>query len=653
MTNLSDGIQTIEQLLGGDPQHNRLLVLDFPHKDGPSAMLLANRLDAYEGLSRDFRFTVEVLSDNAHIALKEVQGKNVTVALTRADGGQRHFNGYVFEFRFVRTDGNLAVYDMVLMPWLAYLRLRHDNYLFHGQTLQQQTADIFSDYAPLADWRAELTGSDEPMTDACQFDETDYNYLHRRWEALGWHYRYEHRADGHTLVLGDDTAASPAIDGSDDAIPWQADAGSMEEDGIAHWTPVRRIVPASVSASTFDFKQPHPMQAEVPTINQQGDVLKTEVYEYAGAYGFKNSNTGDQLVRLRMEEIEASGKHFEAAGNSRYVMPGRIFKLGGHFDFAAADVDAANTEFLVLECRHEAQNNYPTGKGATAYYANRLSCIRKTIPWRAGRGFNSVEPKIYGPQTAIVVGPKGEEIYTDKYGRVKVQFHWDRVGEYDDRSSAWIRVASNWTGKGYGFIAIPRVGQEVVVSFLDGNPDRPLVTGCVYNEENLPAWGFPAAAHQTGIQSRSSPGGAGHCEMVIHDRAGQELINIFSQKDMVRTVLNNDSTEVRGPRRTVAVTTGMQSTTVQQEVTLESKTSFIAETAKQHIALTSTDAHIAQTAKMHIALQSQTDAVMVKAATGIRLEVGSASLEMRADGTVLINGTVVQIVGSTSVDLNP
>ena len=653
MTNLSDGIQTIEQLLGGDPQHNRLLVLDFPHKDGPSAMLLANRLDAYEGLSRDFRFTVEVLSDNAHIALKEVQGKNVTVALTRADGGQRHFNGYVFEFRFVRTDGNLAVYDMVLMPWLAYLRLRHDNYLFHGQTLQQQTADIFSDYAPLADWRAELTGSDEPMTDACQFDETDYNYLHRRWEALGWHYRYEHRADGHTLVLGDDTAASPAIDGSDDAIPWQADAGSMEEDGIAHWTPVRRIVPASVSASTFDFKQPHPMQAEVPTINQQGDVLKTEVYEYAGAYGFKNSNTGDQLVRLRMEEIEASGKHFEAAGNSRYVMPGRIFKLGGHFDFAAADVDAANTEFLVLECRHEAQNNYPTGKGATAYYANRLSCIRKTIPWRAGRGFNSVEPKIYGPQTAIVVGPKGEEIYTDKYGRVKVQFHWDRVGEYDDRSSAWIRVASNWTGKGYGFIAIPRVGQEVVVSFLDGNPDRPLVTGCVYNEENLPAWGFPAAAHQTGIQSRSSPGGAGHCEMVIHDRAGQELINIFSQKDMVRTVLNNDSTEVRGPRRTVAVTTGMQATTVQQEVTLESKTSFIAETAKQHIALTSTDAHIAQTAKMHIALQSQTDAVMVKAATGIRLEVGSASLEMRADGTVLINGTVVQIVGSTSVDLNP
>jgi type VI secretion system secreted protein VgrG len=193
----------------------------------------------------------------------------------------------------------------------------------------------------------------------------------------------------------------------------------------------------------------------------------------------------------------------------------------------------------------------------------------------------------------------------------------------------------------------------VVVSFLDGNPDRPLITGCVYNEDNLPAWGFPAAAHQTGIQSRSSPGGAGMCEMVIHDKAGHELINIFSQKDMVRTVLNNDSTEVRGPKRTVAVTTGMQATTVQQEVTLESKTSFITETAKQHIALTSTDAHIAQTAKTHIALQSQTDAVFVKAATGIRLEVGDASLEMRADGTVLINGTVVQIVGSTSVDLNP
>jgi type VI secretion system secreted protein VgrG len=635
MTNLNDAIAAIQALLNG-PQNARLLVLEFPYKDGPKATMLAQRLDAYEGLSRDFQFTVEVLSDDARIPLKDVQGKNVTVQLVRPDGEMRYFNGYVFEFRLVRTDGNLAFYNMVLLPWLAYLRLRHDNYLFHDQSLELQTADIFSDY-DIADWRVQLTGADEPMTCACQFDETDYNYLHRRWEALGWHYRYEHRADGHTLVLSDDSTTALPIDGPTDEVPWQAEAGSKEEDGLRNWTPVRRIVPASVSMAAFDFKNPlHPMHVGVPTLNQQGQVLNKEVYEYAGAYGFKDSAHGDRLARQRMEEIEASGKHFEADGNDRYLQPGRSFTLTGHFDAHAASNEAEPGEFLVLEVRHEAQNNYLQGNGDTAYYRNKLSCIRKTIPWRPGREFNSFEPKIYGPQTAIVVGPEGEEIYTDKYGRVKVQYHWDRVGEYNEKSSAWIRVSSAWTGNGYGFVGIPRVGQEVIVSFLDGNPDRPLITGCVYNDNNLPAWGFPEAAHQTGIQTRSSPGGGGHCEMVIHDKAGNELINIFSQKDMVRTVLNNDSTVVQGPQQTIAVTTGTQVTTVKKAVQVTSETEGI-----QHVAETCYE------------VAAKTQHIMLEAATDIILKVGQSKLHMNQDGSILLEGVTVTVKGSGKVDINP
>jgi type VI secretion system secreted protein VgrG len=185
-------------------QTNRLLRLSFPNEDGPDALMVANKLDATEGISRDFHFTVQVISDNALIALKDVQGKMVTIELVREDGSLRYFNGYVFEFRMVKTDGAQAYYDMVLSPWTAYLRLRRDNYLFHGKSVLDQTEEIFSDYM-VRDAQFRIAGEDLRMTDACQYDESDYNYLHRRWEDLGWHYWYEHRADGHILILCNDS----------------------------------------------------------------------------------------------------------------------------------------------------------------------------------------------------------------------------------------------------------------------------------------------------------------------------------------------------------------------------------------------------------------------------------------------------------------
>ena len=616
-------------------QHNRILRLRFPNGDGPEATIIPNSLDAHEGLSRDFHFNLQVVSDNARIALKDVQGKMVTAAVVREDGSMRYFNGYVFEFRFVKTDGGHAFYDMVLLPWLAYLRLRQDNYLFHDKNVAQQTEDIFAGY-DVADWKTQFTTAEESVTDACQFDESDYNYLHRRWEANGWHYRYEHREDGHTLVLGDDSTRADPIDGLSPDVPWQSEAGSADDDGISNMTPVRRIVPGNVTLTSFDFKNPRTVTANVPTVNQQGDVLNLEVYEYAGAYGFKNQTEGDKVVRRRIEEIEANGKHFEVLANDRYTMPGRWFRLTGHFDYT-------DEEFLILEVTHQAQNNYLQPR-VPAGYSNRLTCIRKKIPWRPGRGFNSTEPKIYGVQTAIVVGPTGEEIHTDKYGRVKVQFHWDRVGQYDEKSSAWIRVGSAWTGKGYGFIGIPRVGQEVVVQFLDGNPDRPLVTSCLFNEDNLPAWGFPEAAHQTGIQTRSTPGGAGHCEMVIHDKAGHELVNIRSQKNMVTTVLhdhsttveNNKATVVNGPQQTIAVTKGTQATTVKKAIQVTSETEGIEHTAHMAYKVTSSTQHI-----------------LLEAATDIILKVGQSTLHMSQDGAILLEGVTITVKGSGKVDVNP
>ncbi|HAT29327.1 MAG TPA: type VI secretion system tip protein VgrG [Janthinobacterium sp.] len=508
-------------------QENRLLRLSFPQKNGPTAMMVANRLDAFEGLSRDFRFTVEVISDDARIELKDMQGKMVTVELVREDRSIRYFNGNVFDFRMLRTDGGLAFYEMVLAPWMADLNLRRDNYLFHGRSVLEQTDDIFRDY--LVDWKCLVGGTDPAMTDAHQYDESDHNYLHRRWEARGFFYWYEHRKDGHTLILCDDSTRVKPIDGAGPDIAFQRAAGAQEDDAIGEWSALRRIVPSRVMLTSFDFKNPvknaSVRSANAPTKNKQGDVPALEVYEYAGAYGFKNKADGRAQADLRMEEIEAVGKHFEAAGNDRTVQPGRWFRLTGHFDIGQPGKDSKDSEFLVIEVTHSASNNYQVAAGIPAHYENRLKCIRKMIPWRPGRGFNSTQPKIYGLTTAIVVGPPGEEIHTDQYGRVRVQFHWDQVGQYDQQSSAWVRVATASSGPNFGMSMIPRVGSECVVQFLGGNPDLPLITAMVPNAATMPATfsgigTLPGNLSLSGIKSNGLKSG-GHNQLRLDDTADQ------------------------------------------------------------------------------------------------------------------------------------
>jgi len=546
MSHVQDGLQTLYALINDQRQAKRILKLSFPKEDGPAATLLvANKLDARESLGRDFHYTVEILSDRSDIALKDVLGKMMTIGLARTDGSQRFFNGYVFDFRFIKNDAGFTYYQAELRPWVAFLRYRKDNYLFHGKTLEEQTGLVFADYAQ-ADWRVSDLGPDEAMTDACQFDESDHNYLHRRWEALGWHYWYEHRQDGHTLVLSGDSTACGPIDGSSCDIEWQGDNG-VRQVGMLNFAPVRQIASTQYAAASFDFKSPRPQLADVPTLNEQGlpPTLTSalEVYEYAGAYGYKDEAAGDAFVRLRMQEIEAAAKHFEGSGDDDRVQPGRMFRLTGHRDLSQLGQHEDEADFLITEVHHKASNNYAAGAATPSEYSHQLRCLRKKIPWNPGRGWSSTEPKIYGLQTALVVGPAGEEIHTDAYGRVRVQFHWDREGTFDEKSSAWVRVASTWAGSNFGFVAVPRIGQEVLVQFLDGNPDRPLITGRVYNQSNMPPWELPANKTQTGMLSRSSQGGGYENANAIRfeDKKGQEEVWLHAEKDQRIEVENCES----------------------------------------------------------------------------------------------------------------
>ncbi|WP_238947804.1 type VI secretion system Vgr family protein [Caldimonas brevitalea] len=475
-------------------QHARLLLLSFPNGDAPTAELLVERLHAAESLSRDYRYTVELLSDDANIPLEELQGKLLCVSLVRADGGLRHFTGRVHTFRHVKTDGGLAFYEAVLVPWLFFLTLRQNNRLFHNQTLQQQVQTLLADYGPLPVWEWKVAGEQPQFTMCTQWDETDHNYLHRRLEAAGYVTRYEYSDKGETWVVIDDTRTADPIDGTAPEIRFHSNSGAEDEDAIAQWSPRRQWASGHSAISGFDFKDPTPVHVGLPTVNPQGDIPQLEVHSYEGHYGYKHRAGAEQLARQRMEEIEARGKVYEAQGNCARVMPGRWFKLTDHFGHSGDDA-----EFLILEAEHEARNNYLQGDDAVAEYKNTFRCQHKAVPWRPGRGFNSKTTLLTVPQTATVVGPEGVgSLHVDEYGRIQVQFHWDR----DNSGSCWVRVATNWAGGENGLISHPRVGSEVVVQCLDGNPDHFLVTACVHNQAYMPPWKLPEQRALTGFRSR-------------------------------------------------------------------------------------------------------------------------------------------------------
>ncbi|NHZ37793.1 type VI secretion system Vgr family protein [Massilia rubra] len=534
--------------LVGDRQHNRLLRLSFPNQDGPAGQLLVNNLDAFESLSKPFEFRVELLSDNPDIPLKDMQGKMLCVQLVRRDGTLRYFTGIVFSFALKTVDGGVSYYEALLGPWYKYLGLRKDNYLFHYTTMYQQTASIFGDYGSLAEWDWRVAGATEVLTDCCQFDESDRNFLERRWVGNGIVYWFEHSENGHKLVLSDDTTSVEPIDGGP-SIRFQRHGGAAEEDGLGEWSPSRQIMQGAVALAAFDFKSPKPVHTSLPTVNQQGDVPAIESYEYTGAYGFTGG--GRSLAQLRMEEFEAAGKQFEGSGNNRNVLPGRWFRLTDHFDVSASGGDTQAREFLILEVVHRASNNYHVKDTTESHYENRLRAIRKIIPYRAGRDHNSVETKIHGIQTATVVGPAGEEIHTDEFGRVRVQFHWDRAGTNDEKSSAWLRVATPWAGANFGMTAIPRINGEVLVQFIDGNPNRPIITGMVPNADTMPPWTLPANKTQSGILSRSTPGGSydNANALRFEDKKGSEQLWLHAEKNQLTEVEHDEDKWVGNDRR--------------------------------------------------------------------------------------------------------
>ncbi|KWN07743.1 hypothetical protein WT83_24450 [Burkholderia territorii] len=602
-----------------------------------------------EALSQMPSYTLDLITQNPSIDLKDVLNQAVAVNIMLRDGSERQIHGYLVRFGFERNDGGIAHYRGELVPWLWYLGKRVNSRIYQQVTVLDVLRKVFADYGALVDYQTHIKQELKSEDYVVQFQESDLNFVSRLLERHGLFYYFEYRQDGHTLVIADDSTSCPD-QAHDPVVTYNAASGVQQADRLTALSASRETQPGVVALHTFDYKHPKSRPyVELPTLADQGNAPKLEVYDGNSAFAYKDASEGEAEAKRRLEVYEWQAKVFRGESGCRGLTVGRKFRIDGHFWFDPAKQD--DNEFLVVGIEIDAKNNFDDASTQPGSFRSTLTLIRSKIPYRPVRQHE--KPIMPGPQSAIVVGPKGQEIHTDGMGRIKVQFPWDRYGKNDHESSCWIRVSQPWAGRGWGTVAIPRVNQEVIVDFLNGDPDRPIIVGRMFNAEQTPPYALPDGAHQMGFHSNSTPGGGGFCEIVIHDRKGDELVNIHSQKDMATTVQNNHVTVVNGPNQTNIVSQGQHANIVRKAISVQSQDEHIQHTAKTAVILHAQEQHMALKAKGPVQIESDTEHVHVKGSQSIILECGKAKITLSADGQIVIDGTRVVVLGSQSVDLNP
>lgn len=497
--------------------------------------LIFTHLIGRDEISRCFAFTVGFVSRDTEIDPLKMLGKVVSVQGEAGDP-KRWFSGLVSEFRLRRIEDRFAYYDAVVSPWLWFLGNTTDCRIFQNMSVVEIVEDIFSKYG-IAKFEKRLQGSYPPREYCVQYDESDLDFVQRLLEHEGIFYFFEHDDGEHTLILADAMSKLKSPPGYE-SVPFQTSGAGTRRDVeyITQWSPGGAVRPGAYVHTDYDFKKPG---ADLMAQSAQAfshSEASGEHYHQPGAH--LDVGRGDTIAAIRREELQAPHLRSVAHGTPRGLFSGCTFKLAEH------PRDDQNQEYLVISAEYRLYDpNYESG--VTETEAENFQIILEVAPtslnYRPAR--ITRRPVMRGPQTAKVVGPSGEEIFTDEYARVKVQFYWDREGKNDQNSSCFVRVSQTWAGSGWGFIQIPRIGQEVIVDFIEGDPDRPIITGRVYNAAQMPPYGLPGSATQSGWKSDSSKGGGGYNELMFEDKAGSELVNFQAQKDH-NLLIKNDRTKL-------------------------------------------------------------------------------------------------------------
>jgi len=629
--------------------------------------LFFHAMSGDEEMNRPFQYIVDVLSKGRDIQLVDALGEKMTITVEQSLTGARCFNGYVTRFTQVGMHGNYYHYRAVLHPWLWFLAHTSDCRIFQNKSVPEIVEKIFRKY-PNNDFKLvlEKPGADYPVREyTVQYRETDLRFINRLLEEVGISYHFVHGIDTHTLVLTDSIAGREHRFGYD-TVPLRTPGETGQTECLSHWSTAQEIKTAAYVLRDFDYLKPRaPLLSQLVPGDDPNRELLGEMYDYPGR--FQTQDAGDQTVKVRLNEAQSYYETVTASGSVRGVGVGNVFML------TEAPWSDGKTEHLIVRARYELQGKLPeSGPDAGQdRFECQLTLVESHVPFRPVT--RTPKPVVQGPQTAIVVGPKKdddnpEEIWTDDLGRVLVRFHWERLGPYkphdperdseeQDNESApcFVRVASLWAGQQWGVQFTPRIGQEVMVEFLEGDPDRPIVTGRMYNNVNKPP--YPKAkATQSGIKTHSTKGGGPNNfnEIRFEDKKGEEELFVQAEKTHTVKVKGSRSLSVGGSE-SISVG-GTRSTTVTKKDTVhlndEHETIVMGVTNHTYKAGHNHnvfgDVHsiiVEKNREDYVALQ-----LSMESGEEILLKVGGSTISIK-DGTIDLKTTNITINGSSVVDV--
>jgi type VI secretion system secreted protein VgrG len=526
-------------------------------------------MEGSEQISRLFEFRVRLLSDSPSISAKSLLGKDMSIEidLTTEDAGsgKRFISGQVTQFTYIGRDGDSSLHiRRSCRPWLWHATRRSDFKIFQFKKAPDIIKEVLGKYGFSIEDK--LMGNYREWTYMVQYGESDFNFVSRLMEEEGIFYFFSHSNGSHKLVLADDIGSVSPLPNGPTTIPYYPNSRAAHvhsEDFVDAWVYAEDIASGSFTADDYDFEKPN---AFLDTYQQQpaGHSEDSRSKCMNGPVATPSMADGENYARIRIEQQKAQREIAQGEGNARNIAPGYLFTLS---KYPRQD---QNKEYLIESAHYRFEENVRRSDGAGGSGAAKRGGIDSgttyrisfaVVPQSTAYRSQRVTPKPHttGPQTAVVTGPAGEEIYTDEYGRVKVQFHWDRYGLRDENSSCWIRVSQTWAGANYGSMHIPRIGQEVIVDFLNGDPDYPIITGRVYNAMQTVPWDLPANKTMSGIKTHSSKGGAsgdglkngpGDANVLrFEDKAGQEQLWLHAQKDQLTEVEHDEDKWVGNDRR--------------------------------------------------------------------------------------------------------
>lgn len=496
--------------------------------------LLLLEFNSDESFNALFQHHLITLCKNNDLELKSLLGTTITVKVQGHHlRGAKYFHGHVMAISHRGWQGRYAKYEIELAPWYSFLDKTKDCRIFQNQSIVDIATTIFDENG-FSDYKVNLSDTYAPIEYCVQYRETDMNFVNRLLEQEGIYYHFEQLEDKHIMVLSDSPSAHEVIPGCLDLPFYPPGSVVRDESYIESWSNNVAVGSGSFALNAFDFEKPRAGLETNIAISQAHEHADMEVYDYQHSYTQRDDGT--RYAQLRMEQLHCATQSFHGISNCPYLYAGGLFNISKH------PVDTNNGEYLLTKVYYYiSTGQYESGEQQNVQMEVRFSCMPSQTQYRPP--LYASTPIIAGHQTAIVVGPEGEEIWTDEYGRVKLHFHWDRYSERNESSSCWVRVSQIWAGGNWGSIFTPRIGQEVIVDFIEGNPDKPIIVGRVYNADNMPPYALPENQNQSGIKTRSTKGGSVETfnELRFDDTLGAETLTIHAEKDHNLSVENDEN----------------------------------------------------------------------------------------------------------------